>query len=114
MDRLEHARIRPLRIDVGAGRQADPSRSGVRGVPALSTAATANRTAAALLPRPRWSSSIPADRMAASGLAIPLPVMSGAEPWTGSNMLGYVLSGLMLALAARPMLPDRGCAAYRP
>ncbi len=31
--------------------------------------------------------------------------MSGAEPWTGSNMLGYARSGLMLALAARPTLP---------
>ncbi len=31
--------------------------------------------------------------------------MSGAEPWTGSNMLGNVRSGLMFALAARPMLP---------
>ncbi len=36
---------------------------------------------------------------------MPLPVMSGADPWTGSNMLGEVRSGLRLALAARPMLP---------
>ena len=27
-------------------------------------------------------------RIAARGLAIPFPAMSGAEPWTGSNMLG--------------------------
>ena len=31
--------------------------------------------------------------------------MSGAEPWTGSNMLGMRRVGLMLALGARPMLP---------
>ena len=74
-------------------------------MPALSTAATARRTAAALRSKPRWSSIIPADRIAARGLAMPLPAMSGAEPCTGSNMLGKARSGLMLALAARPMLP---------
>ena len=31
--------------------------------------------------------------------------MSGAVPWTGSNMDGYRRSGSMFALAARPMLP---------
>ncbi len=31
--------------------------------------------------------------------------MSGALPWTGSNVLGAVRSGLILALAARPMPP---------
>ncbi len=31
--------------------------------------------------------------------------MSGAEPCTGSNMLGAVRSGLMLPLAASPMPP---------
>ncbi len=38
-------------------------------------------------------------------MAIALPAMSGAEPWTGSNMLGAVRSGLMFALAANPTLP---------
>ena len=31
--------------------------------------------------------------------------MSGAEPWTGSNIDGAVRSGLMLPEAARPMPP---------
>src|SRR5262249_58628053 len=82
-----------------------PPTSGVRGLPAFNTVATAFRTAAALFASPRCSSNMPADKIAASGLAMPLPAMSGAEPCTGSNMLGYVRSGLMLPLAARPMLP---------
>ncbi len=43
--------------------------------------------------------------MAARGLAIPCPAMSGAEPCTGSNMLGAVRSGLMLPEAAKPIPP---------
>ena len=35
-------------------------------------------------------------QMAAIGLAMPLPAMSGAEPWIGSNIDGVVRSGLML------------------
>ena len=45
------------------------------------------------------------DRIAAVGSAFCCPAMSGAEPCTGSNMLGAVPSGLMLPLAARPMPP---------
>src|SRR5262245_2762238 len=82
-----------------------PPRSGVRERPAFNTAPTAARIEAAERSRPRCSSSSAADRIAASGLATPLPAMSGAEPWTGSNKLGYVRSGLRLALAARPRLP---------
>src|SRR5436190_462963 len=37
---------------------------------------------------PRKSSIIAADRIAASGLAFPVPTMSGAEPCTGSNSDG--------------------------
>ena len=54
---------------------------------------------------PRCSSIIAADRIAASGLAKPLPTMSGALPCTGSNIDGWSPSGLMLPLAAKPMLP---------
>ena len=43
--------------------------------------------------------------IAAVGSALPCPAMSGADPCTGSNMLGAVRSGLMLPLAARPMPP---------
>ena len=42
---------------------------------------------------------------------MPLPAMSGAEPWTGSNIDGNLRSGLMLADGAMPIVPhtrDRG------
>ena len=39
------------------------------------------------------------------GSAFCWPAMSGAEPCTGSNMLGAVRSGLMLPEAASPMPP---------
>ena len=45
--------------------------------------------------------------MAPIGLEMPLPAMSGAEPWTGSNIDGKRRSGLRLALAASPRLPAR-------
>ena len=48
---------------------------------------------------------MPALRMVASGLTTPLPAISGADPWTGSNIEGKRRSGSRLALAARPMLP---------
>ena len=47
-----------------------------------------------------------ADRMAATGLALLCPAMSGAEPWTGSNMDGPVRAGFRLALEANPIPPD--------
>src|SRR5260221_14314658 len=43
--------------------------------------------------------------MVASGLAIFLPAISGAEPCTGSKIEGAVRSGLMLPEAAMPMVP---------
>ena len=55
---------------------------------------------------PRKSSIIAPDRMAALGLAMPCPAMSGAEPWTGSNIDGPVRSGFRLAEEANPMPPD--------
>ncbi len=47
-----------------------------------------------------------AEMIAAIGLARPVPAMSGAEPWTGSNSDGPVRAGLRLAEAARPMPPE--------
>ena len=47
-----------------------------------------------------------AERIAAVGLAMPLPVMSGAEPWTGSNIDAPVRAGLRFADEAKPMPPD--------
>jgi hypothetical protein len=39
------------------------------------------------------------------GLAMPCPAMSGAEPWTGSNIEGQRRSGLRLAEGAMPIVP---------
>ena len=58
---------------------------------------------------PICSRSIAMDRIAAMGFAMFCPAMSGAEPCTGSNMLGppapLMWSGLMLPDAAMPMPP---------
>ena len=43
--------------------------------------------------------------MAATGLALFWPAMSGAEPWTGSNIDGPVRAGFRLADAANPIPP---------
>src|SRR6185312_9254727 len=72
--------------------------------------ATAALTFFAWSPRPRWSSSSPTESTVAVGSARPWPAMSGAEPCTGSNMLGAVRSGLMLPEAARPIPPAMAAA----
>ena len=54
---------------------------------------------------PKKSSIWLTDQMLANGFAMPLPAMSGALPWMGSNIEGYLRSGLRLAPAARPMPP---------
>ena len=71
---------------------AAPPRSRVRR-PSASARSTADSIAAASLPsRVRGAASVAADRNIASGLATPVPAMSGAEPCTGSNRPG--LAGL--------------------
>jgi hypothetical protein len=82
-----------------------PPRSAVRDVPSAVTASTASSTAAAASASPRWSSIMLPVHRAAIGLAIPCPAMSGADPWTGSNMLGWRRCGLMLPPAATPIPP---------
>ena len=53
--------------------------------PSSSAACTAASTAAASASNPsEWRSSIAALKIVAYGLAMPLPAMSGAEPWIGS------------------------------
>ena len=69
------------------------------------SAITAASTFAASSARPRWSSSNATERIAAVGSAFCCPAMSGADPWTGSNIEGKVPSGLMLPEAASPMPP---------
>src|SRR5918994_5751600 len=45
------------------------------------------------------------DQIWPMGFAIPCPAMSGAEPWTGSNIEGYSPFGFRLVEGAIPMLP---------
>ena len=59
---------------------------------------------------PRCSSIIEAVQNVAIGLATPLPVMSKAEPWIGSNIDGKVRSGFRLAVGAMPSDPDSAAA----
>jgi hypothetical protein len=54
---------------------------------------------------PSQSSISQAVQNVATGLARPMPVMSNAEPWIGSNMEGMVREGSMLAVGATPMEP---------
>ncbi len=67
--------------------------SRVRG-PLVSTVSIARTTAAAASGWPRWSSIIAPDQIWPIGLAMPRPAMSGAEPWTGSNIEGNVALGV--------------------
>ncbi len=48
--------------------------------------------------------------MAPIGLAMPWPAMSGAEPWTGSNIDGYSRSGFRLPEGAMPIEPATAAA----
>src|SRR6185295_2258334 len=59
---------------------------------------------------PRCSSSITTDQNVPIGLASPLPMMSNAEPWIGSNIEGKRRSGSMLAVGAMPRLPASAAA----
>ena len=74
-----------------------PAAPGRAATAPASTAAAASRS-------PRWSRSSEAERTAATGLARPVPAMSGADPCTGSNKEGDE-AGLRLALAAVPRPP---------
>src|SRR5690554_5695984 len=74
------------------------SSSGNTDTAALSSAPAASDS-------PRWSRHRAIDRTVATGLAQPLPAMSGADPWTGSNIDGKRPSGSMLPEAARPIPP---------
>src|SRR5215211_7997757 len=84
---------------------AEPFRSGVRTSVSPSTCSMAETTPAPASSCPRLSSIIAPDQIWPMGFAIPCPAMSGAEPWTGSNIEGYSPSGFRLAEGAIPMLP---------
>src|SRR5688500_2261112 len=81
-----------------------PFMSGVCG-PSMMTRSMARTMSAAASAWPRCSSISAPDQMAAIGLAMRRPAMSGAEPCTGSKIEGAVRSGLMLPEAAMPMVP---------
>src|SRR6185503_11017645 len=84
--------------------EALPFISGVCG-PSMITRSIARTMSAAASGCPRCSSISAPDQIAAIGLAIFFPAMSGAEPCTGSKIDGAVRSGLMLPEAAMPMVP---------
>ena len=69
---------------------ADVRGAGVRGRAATPRSRTSAAPPASAAPR-CWSIST-VDQSMPTGLAIPLPAMSGADPWTGSNIDG-VLAG---------------------
>src|SRR6185295_17385725 len=89
--------------------RAVPPRSGVKTFLAVTVSIAFIRRAAALA-SPRCSSIIDAVQKVAIGLATPLPVMSKAEPWIGSNIDGKVRSGLRLAVGAMPSDPESAAA----
>ena len=74
----------------------------MRASPRSSTRSTARSTASAAAGSCTWRSSIAPDRIIAIGFATPLPAMSGALPWTGSNT---AYSHPRFAPAARPSPP---------
>ena len=92
-------------ISVGARLRSPRRRSRGRRCagPRASAASTASSTAAASAGIPSPSrSSIAAERKVASGFAMPVPAMSGAEPCTGSNT-----PGPLAAEARRGQHPER-------
>ena len=62
-----------------------PPRSGVNVLPSRKTASTAASMRFAGASKPMYRSMSAAERMAAMGLALFWPSMSGAEPWTLDN-----------------------------
>src|SRR4051794_15895831 len=84
---------------------ARPPRSGVWRRRSSSTLSTARWTAAAASGSPRCSSMSAPVQTWPTGVAIPCPAMSGAEPWTGSNIEGWARSGLGFAAGAIPIEP---------
>ena len=81
-------------LDGGAGGPA-PWRS-------TRSSATACSTAAASAVQPEVLESIATDNTVAVGSASPCPAMSGALPWTGSNMHGRVPLGVDVAAGRQP------------
>jgi hypothetical protein len=86
-----------------------PPRSRVR-MPRSVTASTLSISFFAAPSSPSQISISDAVQRVATGLATPLPVMSKAEPWIGSNMDGYVRVGSRLLVGAIPIEPASAAA----
>src|SRR6266849_2577368 len=82
-----------------------PANVGVRGSRPAITLKMASSTARAASFSLRCSNIMAPDQICATGLAMPFPAMSGAEPWTGSNIEGNSRSGFILAEGASPIDP---------
>src|SRR5256886_9717645 len=82
-----------------------PPMAGVRAFDRAKVSAIASSTASAASEAPRCLSIIAPDHICPMGFAMPLPAISGAEPWTGSNMDGYSFSGFRFAEGAMPIDP---------
>ena len=93
--------VNPLPAAQSASRTAAPRRRCPRfhpgpacaRVPPPARASIAATTRSWASRSPRWSSIIAPAQIAAIGLAMPRPAMSGAEPWMGSNIDGYRAPG---------------------
>src|ERR1700738_839818 len=80
-----------------------PPTSGVRTLEFANVVEMAASMASAPSSAPRCRSIMAPDQICPMGLAIPFPAMSGADPWTGSNMEGNSFSGLRFADGAMPI-----------
>ena len=79
-------------------------------MPFSQTASTDFKSLAAASSSPSHVSISAAVQNVATGLAMPIPVMSNAEPWIGSNMLGFSRVGSRFEVGAMPMDPARAAA----
>ena len=86
-----------------------PPRSGVK-MPALQTRSMDLIKVSAASFSPSHDSISAADQNVATGLAIPLPVISNALPWTGSKMEGFFLVGSKFEDGATPIDPAKAAA----
>lgn len=92
---------------------ADPPISLVRvsGLPVTFSMASMKWSAtASSSPLPSHLTISAADQKAPTGFATPLPAMSGAEPWIGSNMEGQERVGSRFEEGAMPIEPARAAA----
>lgn len=88
---------------------ADPPRSAVT-TPISQTRSTASSNFVLASSSPNQASISALVQNVATGLATPLPVISKAEPWIGSNMEGFLRVGSRLEVGAIPIEPAKAAA----